>query len=71
MAHKVKIKDFSVDMEIKNKGIELQVHIDDEHQGDLVITKTGPEWCPGRTKAGNGLKISWKEFIEWAENKEK
>lgn len=69
MAHKIKIKDFSIDMEIKNKGIELQVDIDDEHQGDLVITKTGPEWCSGRTKAGNGVKVTWKEFIEWAENR--
>lgn len=68
MAHKVKIKNFAVEMEVKTKGVEFQVHIDDAHQGDLIISKSGPQWCPGRTKAGNGIKISWKDFIVWAES---
>jgi len=69
VAHKVKIKKFSVDMDIKNKGVEIEVNIDDAHQGDLIITKTGPVWCQGKTRSGNGIKISWKDFIAWAEGK--
>jgi len=70
MAHTVKIKDFSIDMEVKNKGVEFQVHIDDAHQGDAVVSKTGIEWCQGKTKVGNGKKISWKDFIEYMNNRE-
>lgn len=42
MAHKVKIKNFAVEMEVKTEGVEFQVHIDDNHQGDLIISKSGP-----------------------------
>ena len=38
---KVTVKDFAVSMEIKNKGIELDVYDNDgKHLGDLVVTKT-------------------------------
>jgi hypothetical protein len=61
---KVSIKDLAVTMEIKNKGIEIDVYSnDDEHLGDLVVTKTGLVWCKGKTKPENGQKISWKDFI--------
>lgn len=66
---KVSIKDFTVAMEIKNKGIELGVDDNEgNHLGDLVITKTGLTWCKGKTKPGNGIKINWKDFIEYMES---
>lgn len=64
---KVSIKDLSVDMEIKNKGIELDVYDDGTHLGDLVVTKSGLTWCKGKTAKENGVKISWKKFIEFME----
>ena len=61
----VNIKDLSVAMEIKNKGIELDVSNSGGHIGDLVITRTRLTWCPGRTAPENGKKISWEDFIEF------
>ena len=62
---KVSIKDFAVTMEVKNKGVELDVYSNDgKHLGDLVVTKTGLTWCKGKTTAANGVKVSWTEFIE-------
>lgn len=66
----VSIKDFSVSMEIKNKGIELDVYNNaGSHLGDLIVTKTGLTWCKGRTRAEKGVKVSWDEFIEWMQSK--
>lgn len=65
----VEIKDFAVNMEIKNKGIELQVRGNDgRHLGDLVVSKSSLIWCKGRTKVENGQKISWNNFIEYMES---
>lgn len=66
---KVSIKDLAVSMEIKNKGIELDVYDNDnKHLGDLVITKTKLIWCHGRTKPANGKQIKWTKFIEMMES---
>ncbi len=44
---KVKIKTFAVDMEVKSKGVEFQVHDNKgEFLGDCYVTMTGVEWCP-------------------------
>ena len=60
----VSIKDFAVSMEIKNKGVELQVKDNnDKHLGDLIINKTGLIWCKGRTTVANGKKMTWQDFI--------
>jgi len=66
---KVSIKDLSVEMEIKNAGIELDVYSPDgvTFYGDLVVTRAGLIWCKGRTKRQNGMKVSWQSFIEWME----
>jgi hypothetical protein len=65
---KVSVKDFSVDMEIKNKGIELDIYSNDnKHLGDLVVTKTNLIWCKGKTAPANGKKVKWEKFIEWME----
>jgi hypothetical protein len=67
---KVSIKDLSVSMEVKNKGIELDVYDNQEiHLGDLIVTKTGLTWCKGRTRKENGDHASWNEFIDWMQSK--
>ena len=66
---KVSVKKFSVEMPIKNKGIEIEVRdTNGSHLGDLVISKSGLVWCPGRTRRENGVRLSWKRFIEIAES---
>ncbi|AWZ01709.1 hypothetical protein RHODOSMS8_02181 [Rhodobiaceae bacterium] len=67
MANTVKIKSFDVGMEVKNKGVEFEIKIDDTHVGDLIVSKTGLNWCKGRTKPTNGRKINWKKLIELIE----
>ena len=71
MKHSVIIKDLAVQMEVKNKGVEFEVRMDEAHQGDCVISKTGIEWCQGKTKAGNGVKVSWTDFIDWINEQDK
>lgn len=67
---KVSIKDFAVTMEVRNKGIELDVYDNSgAHLGDLVVTKTGLTWCKGKTTPANGKKITWKEFIALMESR--
>jgi len=67
---KVSIKDFSVNMEIKAKGVELAVYSPDKttHYGDLIVTMTGLTWCKGATHAAGGKKVKWIDFINWIEN---
>lgn len=65
----VKIKDFTVEMEVKNKGIEFEVRDNDgSFLGDCYVTKTGLEWCQGKIAQGNGKKISWAKFIAKMQN---
>ena len=66
---KVKIKDFKVDMEIKNSGIEFQVRDNDGAlRGDCYLTKTGLVWCKGQTTRKNGTTVTWDDFIKWIED---
>lgn len=66
---KVVIKKFDVDMEVKNKGVEFEIRSPsgNDHLGDVVLTKKHIIWCKGRTKARNGIKITWKNFIKLME----
>lgn len=65
---RVSIKELNVPaMDIKNKGIELDVYEGTKHLGDLVVTKTGLVWCKGRTTPKNGIKVSWPAFIKMME----
>ncbi len=70
---KVSIKDLSVDMDIKTKGVELDVYSPDgkTHHGDLYVTSTGLTWCKGKTSRAKGIKVSWAEFMKWAESEDK
>lgn len=64
---KVTVKELSAAIELKNNGMELQVHDNEgNHLGDLVVNKTRLEWCDGRTRVGNGVQISWTNFIAYA-----
>lgn len=63
---KVHIKEFDVEMELKNNGIELDVSDPQgNHVGDLIISKTKLIWCQGRIRGKNGKRIDWAEFIEY------
>ena len=66
---KVTVKRFNVAMEVKTSGIEFEVRSPNgkEHLGDLVLTKSRLIWCPGQVKPENGHKISWSDFIDWAQ----
>jgi hypothetical protein len=70
---KVSIKSLEVDMEIKNKGVELEVFEANgtTRLGDLVITKTDLIWCSGRTRRENGIKMKWPAFIQMIQESEK
>lgn len=62
---KVSIKDFHVDMPVKNKGVEFEIRSSDGvHLGDVIISKAGVIWCRGRTRRKNGRRLTWDEFIE-------
>jgi hypothetical protein len=61
---KVAIKSLEVDMEIKNKGVELEVYEPNglDRLGNLIITKTELIWCAGRTRREKGIKLKWPAF---------
>lgn len=65
----VSIKNLSVDMEIKNKGMELAIYSPDgeTQKGDLYVTKSGLTWCKGKTTQAKGKKVPWDKFIAWVE----
>jgi hypothetical protein len=49
-AMKVSIKEFDVEMTVKNNGIEFEVRDnDDVFLGDLYVTKKHIIWCEGKT----------------------
>ena len=59
------IKSLEVEMQVKQKGIELEVRSKDgaDQLGDCYATMTGLVWCQGRTKKENGVKVKWEDFI--------
>ena len=59
----VAIKEFGLDLEVKNKGMTFDVYEGKKHLGDIKITKTGLTWCNG--KAQSGPKKTWQDFIAW------
>lgn len=64
---KIYIKQFGLDLELKNKGMMLDVYTPDgqTHLGDVQLTKTGLVWCKGKKRTGP--KVTWQEFIDWME----
>jgi hypothetical protein len=65
----VKIKELNADMNIKQKGIEIDVTKDNKHVGDLRITKTKVTWCPGKVghKSSRSKQLVWSKFISLME----
>ena len=63
---RVLIKNFNVDMEVKSKGLELEVRTPDSKKqlGDCYVTMTGLVWCKGKTDKQNGIKLSWDELAD-------
>ncbi len=65
---KVSIKSFEVDMQLKNNGVEFEVYDNqNEHLGDVILTKTSIIWCKGRVRRENGKRYTWEEFIKLVE----
>jgi hypothetical protein len=65
---KVRIKDLSINMELGNNGVTFDVYGNDQtFLGDLRLGKGTVEWCKGKTKAGNGVKVKWKDLIAFFE----
>jgi hypothetical protein len=62
----VSIKSFDVKMDVKKKGVELEIREphDGDRLGDLIITQAHLIWCEGRTTREHGKKIKWSEFVE-------
>jgi hypothetical protein len=54
MAHTAWIKRLTTKIDLRTKGIEVQVDDDDGQFGDIVVAKTGIEWCPGKTHSRKG-----------------
>jgi hypothetical protein len=67
----VQVKSLAAEIEVKTKGIELEIRTPDGKQqlGDLIVTKTQLIWCPGRTRRENGKKITWEAFREFMESR--
>jgi len=62
---KVAIKSLEADMEIKSKGVELEIYEPNglDRLGNLVITKTELIWCAGKTRREKGTKLKWPAFV--------
>ena len=61
----VTIKDFSVEMPVKNNGVEFQVHDNaGVFKGDCYVTKKGLIWCAGKTTRKNGVSVTWDRFMD-------
>ncbi len=64
----VTIKDLAVNMALGNTGIEFDIYDNNNHHlGDLRLGRGTVEWCRGRTRRGNGNKVSWENLIAWLE----
>lgn len=59
------IKSLEVEMQVKQKGIELEVRSKDgkDQLGDCYATMTGLVWCKGKTQKDNGIKVKWEDLI--------
>jgi hypothetical protein len=67
---KVSVKDLQVTMELKTKGMELDVYDNEgKHLGDLVVTKTKLIWCKGKTTPEKGISVTWTDFIQYMESR--
>jgi hypothetical protein len=64
----VSIKDFQVEMQLRNNGIELEIRTpQNEHLGDFYLGRGAVEWCKGKKARGNGVRKNWHELIAFFE----
>ncbi len=68
---RVTIKDLGIPMEIKSRGIEIDVSDNSGHLGDLYVTMSNLIWCKGKTFRANGTKMTWGEFMRIMEDPKK
>jgi len=69
---KVLIKSFDVAMEVKQRGVELEVRAPaGDHHGDCYVTMTGLIWCKGRTSKAHGVRMTWDQLMEVCGSKQK
>ena len=65
---RIGIDGLDVDMTLGNNGILLTVYDNaGAYKGKLRIGRATVEWCKGRTRIGNGEKVSWNDLIGWFE----
>jgi len=50
--------------DLGSNGLILRISGNDgKHRGNLRIGKATVEWCPGKTRIGNGHKLKLEEFL--------
>ncbi|MCD6532578.1 MAG: hypothetical protein J7L25_00670 [Deltaproteobacteria bacterium] len=65
---KVNVDDLDVAMELGNNGILLSLYENDNtYRGKLRVSRGTVEWCKGKTRIGNGVKVNWNDLIEYFE----
>lgn len=65
---KVNVDDLDVAMELGNNGILLSIYDNgNTYKGKLRIGKGTVEWCKGKTRIGNGVKVNWNDLIAYFE----
>ena len=63
---KVKIKNLGSDVDVRTKGVKFRVgDNNDGLKGNFYVTGAKLIWCQGKTTKKNGVKVSWKDFIDW------
>ncbi|GLT01176.1 hypothetical protein GCM10007897_25670 [Sphingobium jiangsuense] len=70
MAKTAQIKNLTVDLPLKNNGVEIQIDGDGKQFGDIYISKTGIVWCEGKVHRTNGVKFSFDELNLLAQYKD-
>jgi hypothetical protein len=54
-----------IEASLGNNGIVLQIADNQgNHVGKLRIGQATVEWCRGRTRIGNGRRLSMQQFID-------
>ena len=61
---KVIVDTSGVETQLGNKGLVFHISDNGTYKGKLRIGQATVEWCPGRTRLGNGTHIPMVKFIE-------
>ena len=66
---KVSISDLAVAMDIKTKGMTLDIyeHNGEDRRGSMIINSRGLTWCKGKVRKENGDRVTWDKLIELIE----